>query len=548
MESEEARTVVLGFDALDFDFLDAFEEELPNFGRLRAKGVAAPLRSTHPPWTGSAWPSMYTGTDPTHHNAFSFFDYTDTYPDEAEVLTRNDVTAPALWNYLTAIDEPSIVLNLPVTHPAEPLTGALVPGYLASEDAEGYPSNIRNELSDALDEEYTIYSKGELSSDKSEKLDGYVELVGLRERAARYLLEHWDWRIAIVQVQKTDAVFHNFDDPDAFRRIYRAADRLVGTVMETVGDANVVVCSDHGMGRTDGYKIFVNEVLREHGFVESATAGDDHGTGLSVVKGSLVNPDEQSDTGSERTATQTALSWGVTGLETVGLTPGKVYASAQRVGLGSVLKQALPADAVDAAERTVDWRRSKAYCRALGELGVRINLAGRDPDGVVPRSEYEAVRTELVELLSALRTPDGEQAFEFVGRAEEVADGNDPKSGPDVVFMPTEMNHLVLPSLVGTQFLPVDEYNHKPNGVFIGAGPAFDETSDCDGLSLTDVAPIAMATAGIPVPERMTGTVPDGMVTVPVTEREYTDVEYGIGSETAGESQVETRLEDLGYL
>ncbi|WP_435153664.1 alkaline phosphatase family protein [Haladaptatus sp. DFWS20] len=548
MSSDASRTVVLGFDALDFEYLDEFESELPNFSRLRSEGVAAPLRSTHPPWTGSAWPSMYTGTDPTQHNAFGFFDYTDSYPDEASIITRNDVAAPALWNYLTAINEPAIVLNVPVTHPAEPLTGALVPGYLAPEDAEGYPKTIRNELSEALGEEYNIYSKGEMSSDKGEKLDGYVHAIGLRARAAKYLLENWEWRVAIIQVQKTDAVFHNFEDSTAFRRVYRAADELVGTILKVTQDANVVVCSDHGMGPTDGYKIFVNEVLRRHGFVEAATNGDDHGTGLATVKNSLVEPSEGDESESNRTLTQSALAKGVAGLNTVGITPGKVYTTARWFGLGSALKRAVPANVLAAADQTVDWRRSKAYCRALGELGVRINLEGRDPEGVVPESEYEAVRSELIDILSALRTPDGRPAFEFVKRAEDVSSGTDPKSGPDVVFMPNEMNHLVLPSLVGERFLAVEEYNHKPDGVFIGAGPAFDGTATLAGLSLSDVAPIAMAAAGLPVPERMTGTVPDGLLPDPVETNAYSDVEFGTGGRIGDEGAVESRLEDLGYL
>ncbi len=546
MSSDGNRTVVLGFDALAFEYLDAFDEELPHFDRLRSEGVTAPLRSTHPPWTGSAWPSMYTGTDPGRHNAFGFFDYDDAYPDEASVITRNSINAPAIWNYLTAIDEPAIVLNVPVTHPAEPLAGVLVPGYLAPEDTDGYPEGIRDELSDALGEEYTIYSKAEMSSDSAEKLDGYVELVGLRARAAKYLLQNWDWRVAIVQVQKTDAVFHNFDDATAFRRVYRAADDLVGTVLETAPDANVVVCSDHGMGVVDGYKLFVNEVLREHGFVESTATGTDHGTGLSRVKSSLVRPSERPDE-SKQTLTQTALSWGMSGLNAVGVTPGKVYATAQRVGLGGTLKRAIPQDVLAAAERSVDWRQSKAYCRALGELGVRINLEGRDPNGVVPKSEYEAVRSELIEILSALETPDGSPAFETVRRAESAGIDSD-SSGPDVEFVPSEMNHLVLPSLIGQRFLPVSEYNHKQDGVFIGHGPSFDGTATVAELSLTDVAPIAMASAGLPVPEAMTGTVPDSLLDGPVERRAYSGVEYGSGGTVGDEGAVESRLEDLGYL
>jgi predicted AlkP superfamily phosphohydrolase/phosphomutase len=52
MNREDAPTVVLGFDALSREYVDRFH--LPNIGSLQERGVSAPLRSTFPPWTGSA--------------------------------------------------------------------------------------------------------------------------------------------------------------------------------------------------------------------------------------------------------------------------------------------------------------------------------------------------------------------------------------------------------------------------------------------------------------------------------------------------------------
>src|SRR6056297_3287212 len=205
--SSKHNTVVVGFDALDFRYLDAFESSLPNFERLRSEGVEAPLESTFPPWTGSAWPSMYTGTDPSHHGTYGFFDHTEGYPDEDELVTRNRVRQPALWNYLTALDEPAVVLNVPVTHPAEPVAGLLVPGYLAHEEDAGYPAGIRSELSEAIDGEYRIYADAETSDDSDRKRESYLDLIRMRGEAAEYLLTEYDWRIAVVQVQKTDTVF-----------------------------------------------------------------------------------------------------------------------------------------------------------------------------------------------------------------------------------------------------------------------------------------------------------------------------------------------------
>ena len=96
MENPNRRTLVIGFDALDFRYLDAFTDSLPNFSALRSRGVEAPLTSTFPPWTGSAWPSMYTGTDPSHHGVYDFFRFSDG-PENASLVSRKDVDTPAIW-------------------------------------------------------------------------------------------------------------------------------------------------------------------------------------------------------------------------------------------------------------------------------------------------------------------------------------------------------------------------------------------------------------------------------------------------------------------
>ena len=536
-------TVVFGFDALDFRYLDAFEGSLPNLSALRERGVDAPLDSTFPPWTGSAWPSMYTGSDPSHHGVFSFFDYEDTTPDAAGLVSRRDVDQPALWNYLTAEDVPAIVLNVPVTHPADPIEGVLVPGYLAPEDADGYPVGIREELDDALGG-YRIYSRAESGDGKAEKLADYLDLIELREEAATYLLAEYDWEVAVIQVQKTDAVFHNFDDTDAFRQVYQRADELVGAVQEAVDeDANYVVCSDHGIGPTDGYGIYVNDVLADHGIVEPTT--DSEHRSLATEKGTLRDGESDGEPGSGPLVT--ALS---TAAERLPIPAGRVYNAAERVGLGSTLRRVVPRDVVSSAKRGVDWRHSRAYCRLGSELGVRINLAGRDPHGVVPESEYEQLRERIIDILSALETPDGDPAFEYVVRREEIYTGPAAETACDVLFMPTDMNHTIGTTIIDAPFVGYDAHDHKRAGVFIGAGPAFDGAVP-DRLSLPDVAPIILALAGVPVPERMTGSVPPGLLRTEPETRPYVGLTYGdTASEDTTDDEADRRenLRDLGYL
>jgi hypothetical protein len=112
------------------------------------------------------------------------------------------------------------------------------------------------------------------------------------------------------------------------------------------------------------------------------------------------------------------------------------------------------------------------------------------------------------------------------------------------------MNHIIARSLLGKPFVPVEAYEHKRDGVFVGTGPSFESTADApDGLSLVDIAPIVMTSLGRDVPERMTGVVPEDLLSVPTTHQEYGDIAFAAGTgRTERDDHVEERLSDLGYL
>jgi predicted AlkP superfamily phosphohydrolase/phosphomutase len=537
------QTIIFCFDALDFHYLNKFRKSLPNLTTLRSSGIEQSLRSTFPPWTASAWPSMYTGVGPSEHGVYGFFTY-DGYPDTSKVVTRTNVRAPALWNYLSERGVPSIVLNMPVTHPVDPIKGVLIPGYLAPENASGHPEGIRAELNNALDEPYRIYSQHELTDDKQEKLAGYLNLIEGRARAAEELLTTRDWSLAVIQVQKTDAVFHQFHDQDIFRQVYVAADNVIGTVLDAVdGRPNVILCSDHGMGPVQGYSVHINELLREGGFV--VPTDENTAPVLPDIKPMLVG--DGANRTEEAVWTERVISQLVNLFRRVGVTPSDVYAAASRLGIESTLMDRLPAGVHRGAVRGVDWEASTAYCRIGSELGVRINLKGREPNGIVDPGQYKETQTKLIRHLSAAKTPDGEPVFEFVKPREDVYDGPYTEEACDVLFMPAEMNHLISTSLVGRKFVSVDTFNHKSDGVFVAAGPAFNSAPE--SLALPDVAPIVMATLNREIPQRMTGRVPEGLLSVPSIRGTYEDVTYGIGADEAEHTTgIESRLEDLGYL
>ena len=547
--SDADRTIVVGFDGLDFRYLDQYD--LPTFDALRADGVEAPLSSTFPPWTGSAWPSTYTGSTPDHHGAFSFFDFADRTPTDAPLLSRNEVRLPAIWDYLGDREARSIVLNVPVTHPADEIEGVLVPGYLAPEHEAGHPDGIRAEISDAIGREYRIYTEIETDGADADKLDSYVDLVRSRGEAAGYLLDAYDWEFAFIQVQKTDAVFHDFEEDEAFKRVYRAADEVLDTVRSAAPDANVIVCSDHGIGPIDGSQVAVNEVLRRAGFLESAPDGDlpslgDKKTSFDEEDGAEQKGERKAPTSTSARAAAAAESM----LRAVGLTPDDAYAVTKQLGVDKTVRRLLPDEVLDSAKQGVDWPSSQAYCRIASELGVRISVEGRDPDGIVPPDRYDETREAIIDVLSDVKAGDGEPVFEWVKPREDVYDGPATDDACDVLFYPREMNHLVTARVGGRPVISADTFNHQQHGVFIAAGPAFANASPgslASPISLTSVAPTAIASLGLPVPDRMTGDVPAELA-LPSTRERYDDVRFATGAADEDEGDVRDRLSDLGYL
>jgi predicted AlkP superfamily phosphohydrolase/phosphomutase len=68
------RVIVLGFDGLDFALTRDLmaQGRLPNFARLAARGVFAPLGTSLPPQSPVAWSNFITGLDPGAHGIFDF--------------------------------------------------------------------------------------------------------------------------------------------------------------------------------------------------------------------------------------------------------------------------------------------------------------------------------------------------------------------------------------------------------------------------------------------------------------------------------------------
>ncbi|KKF39986.1 nucleotide pyrophosphatase [Halorubrum saccharovorum] len=79
---------------------------------------------------------------------------------------------------------------------------------------------------------------------------------------------------------------------------------------------------------------------------------------------------------------------------------------------------------------------ARAYSLIPGRF--YLNVEGREPEGVVSESEYEAVREELIDDLESLTGPDGRQVCKRIVKGETVFDGDNDEIAPDLVVIPAD--------------------------------------------------------------------------------------------------------------
>jgi len=163
---------------------------------------------------------------------------------------------------------------------------------------------------------------------------------------------------------------------------------------------------------------------------------------------------------------------------------------------------ALTPDLVD-WPRTTAWGEGGYYCRLF------LNVAGREPDGVVAPEDFERVRAELKEKLEALGDPDGNPIGTVAHPPEELyAETNG--VAPDLLVYFGDLYWRSV-GQVGTGTVHVrendtgpDDANHAHEGIYILAGPGV-EPAGAEEAGILDVAPTLLELLGEPVPGEMEG-------------------------------------------
>jgi len=215
----------------------------------------------------------------------------------------------------------------------------------------------------------------------------------------------------------------------------------------------------------------------------------------------------------------------------------------------------------------VNLKQSKTYMMSFNS-GLRVNLQGREPFGVVPANEFEQVREQAYEVLSKLVDPiTGKPAIRRVWRREELYSGPFAESAPDVIIQWAYENlEHGLMYRDGENLITVPAGNdpnnriralHRTEGILIGHGPDIRRGTKLDPMSQYQIAPTMVYLQGQPIPDDMDGHVIEEMIAEErliqhpietITRDESARVTNPSVLNPVEQAAIEERLRGLGYI
>lgn len=459
------KVAVIGLDCAEPSLIfNRWIDQLPNLRSLVNRGAWGDLRSTDPPITVPAWSCMMTSRDPGQLGIYGFRNRQDYGYNSLNVATSAAVKTDRLWDILGRAGKHVITLGVPQTSPPSPVSGEQISCFLTADprqDEFTYPPNLRREV-EQLVGPYHVDVRNFRSDDRDRILAEIYEMTEQHFTVARHLLDSrpWDYFMMVeIGVDRIHHAFWRYLDPQHPQHEPHHRYR------------NVIL---------DYYRYLDDEI-------GDLLSRFDENTAVFVV----------SDHGA-----QSML--------------GAVCINEWLMREGYLALNAIPNTPVPLQKASVDWSQTKAWGEGGYYCRLCLNVAGREPDGVVSSVDYEPLRRELIEKLEALPGLDGKPMGTRVYRPEDLwlQQNGIP---PDLVVYFGNLGWRSNGTIGSGAILSFendtgpDDANHSQYGLFIAAGPGF-LPGRVTGLDIYDVAPTILQLFELPVPAWMRGHAISGNV------------------------------------
>jgi predicted AlkP superfamily phosphohydrolase/phosphomutase len=441
------RCLFIGLDAFDPELLrdGARRGDFPALAKLLAAGRAVETTVDPGTYVGSLWPTIHTGVDPSRHGIFSWEEL-EPRSYRSRLCDERNIGAPSFWSLLSRAGHRVAVVDVPLCKLDPDINGVHVVNWLTHfKTAEGFataPASLAHELEarygldpvpncdkidhgDAGRERFTEALLGRVI-DRTDYVRGLIESKAYDQVTVVYGESH------CVGHQCYDLHLAKGDAPDnPVMRVYRAIDQAVGRLVDACPEGcSILLLASHGIGPQFDGNHLADRLVRK---VDQRLDG-----GRPIPLGRRV----------------------LDGIE----------ANRLRRFLGP-MANLLPSLPRRAHARAFTMTNSNAA------LGIRVNLVGREPAGLVEAGDYDAYLDALqAKLMTTRRPDDGSSAFTEAVRPTALY-GTDPMDNklPDLMLnwdRSREYTALEVPGVARISGYPVTlrTGDHREGGLAVFAG------------------------------------------------------------------------------
>jgi predicted AlkP superfamily phosphohydrolase/phosphomutase len=448
------RVAVIGLDCGTPQLLFGdLASEVPNISKLIAEGMHGDLASITPPITVPAWACAMTGKTPGELGIYGFRNRKDTSYEGLSIAHSGSISAPAVWDTLGGLGKRSLLIGVPPGFPPpREFPGWRVGCFLTppSADRYAYPQALEIEIEDELG------GKGQYIFDipnfRQQGMEFVLEQVFTmterRFQVARRLVKDkpWDFFMMVeMGMDRLHHVFWHYFDPT--HPLYKpgnpfedAFQRYYRALDDEIGSLLEVLPADA-----------ITIVMSDHG--------------ARPMMGGVCFNDWLIENG---------------------------YLS---------LKEPV-SELTPIAKAGIDWSRTIAWGDGGYYGRLFLNVAGREPQGVVRPARYDEVRDELVTKLESMPGPDGMPLGTKVLKPQHVY----PEVrgvAPDLLVYFGDLAWRSV-GAVGNggvytyeNDIGPDGANHDRTGVFAMKGAPGQPMGKVEGLQLTDVGPTILSLFGV---------------------------------------------------
>ena len=543
-------TIVIGLDAAEPKLIEEWMTagHLPNLSKIEQQGTYGRLNNTV---NYCGVPTEYSTTEPLwatfstgcRADTLGYWDTVSYNPDNYEIVC--DVVESGYDYqeyfpfYALGEDYKVAVLDVPVTVLSEDVNGVQIlgwGGHYPYTVSASHPPEVFNEVIKKHGKNPVLHNDNGLWWNReyvtwiqealTQSIEGHTEI-------ARDLLRRENWDLFLMVFGETHTVGHdlynhsqpdhpvynhltqNGTKPDPVLSIYRQLDTAVGEVLsEAPDDANVLCFSVHGMAAnfTDLLSMAIlPELLYRFHYGKAAIAPGKVGSTLKPVVTKPIRNSWPGEVWSQVYEPNPVKKLFHTWTHKKFLRSGKHGLLSPYSLLDEPVEQELAMGWMPSMWYSPLWSQMKVFALPAFTNGhIRLNLRGRDRDGVVDPQEYHALCTEISEILYDLtdaRT--GKKVVKQVAiTRSDPLDKNPKLPDADLVVLWQEPSADVIDSSRLGRVGPLTHCRaggHKSQGFLLGKGPDIPAGFELPQGGTVDLAPTILNLMNAKIPEHLDG-------------------------------------------